>query len=424
MANKNSEWWKEKLNRSSFFFIALFLHVLVLAMVATVVIFKPNILSTPDFAKVYVPQSAPPPPPPQTQPVTPSVPTVSVAVTAAPIATLNAAAANFSITPPDLNAVVNPDVQNKVTPTQISVPKNNLTARLPAIRATVEKWRTPDNIRNSNNDVHNVVAKFPVYLAEYADGDWNCNNYKDNTTDHIDDNGTTTGGCLPNLVYQVGLWSQGNVKGQEVKVIAIDSPELLSDPPPYIFFTGHRDFHLTDAEIDNLQKYLQAGGAIWGDSAFAGDGSRFDVAFHREMKRVLPDADKNFEPLPMSHDIFTHSWFQIDHIPSGMNYRADPVQIINLDGKLAVIYTPNDYSDMMTMLLVAGVDPPKMDLWGTPGHPPTAAHALFTPWNFVYSAPYFYRNYEPNSVQDCYKLSMNILLHLLIRFDKDLQMAP
>src|SRR5208282_4050823 len=129
----------------------------------------------------------------------------------------------------------------------------------------------------------------------------------------------------------------------------IDSPALLTDPPPFIYFTGHKDFQLTDSEIENLRKYLQVGGAIWGDSALAGDGSRFDVAFHREMKRVLPDADKNFEPLPMTHDIFTKSWFPISKVPTGMNYRADPVQIINLDGKLAVIYTPNDYSDMMTM---------------------------------------------------------------------------
>jgi hypothetical protein len=61
---KSIEWWKEKLNRSSVFFIALFLHVVILAMVATLIIFEPKILTTPDFDKAYVPPSAPPPPPP------------------------------------------------------------------------------------------------------------------------------------------------------------------------------------------------------------------------------------------------------------------------------------------------------------------------------------------------------------------------
>ena len=33
------------------------------------------------------------------------------------------------------------------------------------------------------------------------------------------------------------------------------------------------------------------GGAIWGDNALPGWGSRFDVAFRREMKRVVPDIE-------------------------------------------------------------------------------------------------------------------------------------
>lgn len=414
MAVPNTQWWIERINRSSFFFIALFLHLIVFMMVATWVIFKPNILATPDFEKVYVPPGAPPPPPPQTTQVTVSVPTVAVPVSAPAIVSPNASA-SFNVPMPDLKVVVDPKVQPQMKPSTMTAPtSNNLAARLPGIAATLAHWRSRDNILNSDNDVHNVVAKFPVYLAEYADGDWNCNNY--NTPA-----GPLTAGCLPNLVYQIGLWSKGNLKGDVIKSIVISSPDLLSDPPPYIFFTGHRDFVLTDAEIENLRKYLQVGGAIWGDSAFAGDGSRFDVAFHREMKRVLPDADKNFEPLPLTHEIFTHSWFPISKAPSGMNYRADPVQIINLDGKLAVIYTPNDYSDMMTMLLKPGAEPAQMD-YGT--WPPTALHPLYTPINFQHSAAFFYRNYQPDSVEDDYKLSMNILAHLLIRFDKDLQLAP
>jgi hypothetical protein len=412
MAFKNMNQWKEKLNRSSFFFIALFLHVVVLAMVATIVIFRPTILSTPDFDKVLVPPGAPPPPPPVQQ-VTVAVPTVAVPVTAPAIVSDNAAP-SFTIPTPDLNAVANPNAQAAVKPSAVAAPsQNNLAARLPGIMATVSHWRTRDNILNSDNDVHNVVAKFPVFLAQYANGDWNCNNYG-----HGPD-GTILAGCLPNLVFQIGVWSKGNLRGDDVKYIAIDSPELLSNPPPYIFFTGHRDFTLTDAEIDNLRKYLQVGGCIWGDSAFAGTGSRFDVAFHREMKRVLPDADKNFETLPMSHDIFTKSWFLIDKIPTGMNYRNDPVEIINIDGKLAVIYTPNDYSDMMTMLLIAGSDPPQEDPWW----PSTPDHPLFSN-NRLFGDAFFFRNWTTTSCQDCFKLSMNIIAHLLIRFDKEMQLAP
>ena len=52
---------------------------------------------------------------------------------------------------------------------------------------------------------------------------------------------------------------------------------LLAKKPPFVFFTGHRDFKLNDKEIENLQKYLQLGGAVWGDSSLPGSRSRFDL---------------------------------------------------------------------------------------------------------------------------------------------------
>jgi len=104
---------------------------------------------------------------------------------------------------------------------------------------------------------------------------------------------------------------------------------------------------LTDQEVQNLSDYLQIGGCIWGDNALAGRGSRFDVAFRREMKRVVPDLDKNFEPVDLTYDIFTKSWYSISKVPQGMNYYAEPLEHLDIDGKLAILYTPNDYSDKM-----------------------------------------------------------------------------
>ena len=269
---------------------------------------------------------------------------------------------------------------------------------LPEVKKTVESWQSPGG-----------HMRFPIYLAKYADGDWDCNHYF-----HGKD---LTSGCLPNLLAKVDEWSHGDLKGKEIKVVALDSPELIQNPPPFVFFTGHKNFVLTQAEIINLRKYLQNGGAIWGDSAFSGNGSRFDVAFHREMKRVLPDPDLNFEPLPADHDIFTHARFQMDELPKGMNYHADPIECINLGGKLAVIYTPNDYSDMMTMLLLPGREERSAQM--APESNWTPEHPLFTPGNFSYHRDAYFRNYEPASAMSSYKLSMNILVHLLHRYDDD-----
>jgi hypothetical protein len=257
--------------------------------------------------------------------------------------------------------------------------------------------------------------KFPIYLAKYADGDWDCNNYFHD--------GQLTSGALPNLMAKIHEWSHGELDGRQIKVVALDSPEILSQPPPFIFFTGHRDFHLTPAEIANLRAYLQIGGAIWGDSAFAGDGSRFDVAFRREMKLVLPDADLQFQPLPADHPIFTtETRFQLNDIPPGMNRRADPIEAINLDGKLAVLYTPNDYSDMLTLLLQPGLDEneAQMDGWDHW----EANRPLYTNTFFVWHAATYFRNYAPGSAMPAYKLSMNILIHLLHRYDDELLLTP
>ena len=70
-------------------------------------------------------------------------------------------------------------------------------------------------------------------------------------------NGEITGGSLPNLLYAMSKWSQEKIKTNErkVKAIALDSPELLTARPPFIFLTGTRDFKLTEKEIENL-RYL------------------------------------------------------------------------------------------------------------------------------------------------------------------------
>ena len=404
--------WMEKANRSLFFFIALLFHLLLFLMVATLIIFQPPPQEKEPFQKTYVPAASLPPPPPQTSPQTVAVSPTAVPVTPAAITTTSAAA-SFSVPMPSLDTTVDPNMtQNMVQAVPPST--NGLTSRLTAIRTTVSTWRSADNIREAGGDVHNLVAKFPVYLAQYADGDWDCNNYFVN--DQL------VSGSLPDLVNKITEWSHKDLQGATIKSIAIDSPDLISSPPPYIFFTGHKDFHLTDAEVANLRKYLENGGAVWGDSAFAGDGSRFDVAFHREMKRVLPDPDIVFQDLPMDHQIFTKSWFPIDKTPLGMNYRQDPVQIMNLDGKLAVIYTPDDYSDMMTLALAPGRDESEATgngwSWYEPEHP------LYTPISFSDHAATFYRNYSPGPSMAVYKLSMNILAYLLIRFDDDLLLTP
>ena len=88
-------------------------------------------------------------------------------------------------------------------------------------------------------------------------------------------------GSLPNLLYLMSAWSKDKIKTnyKNVQAIKLDSDEIFSIKPPFIFLTGTRDFKLSDKEVENLQKYVRMGGCIWGDSSLPGLRSRFDMAF-------------------------------------------------------------------------------------------------------------------------------------------------
>jgi len=318
---------------------------------------------------------------------------------------------------PDITPATAPvDTTQKMETKPVTKPTNLSPERIAKIMKTeTENWgRTRENILDAGNDPHNVVAKFPVFLASYANGDWGCNIHL------IPETGKIDAGSLPNLVAKMNEWSHGHITGEVIPTpLNIGGPDLLDKKPPFIFFTGHKDFVLTDQEIQNLREYLQVGGAIWGDSALPGWGSRFDVAFRREMKRVVPDLDKNFEPVAMTNDIFTKSWWPITKIPEGMNYYAEPFEHLDIDGKLAILYTPNDYSDMLYMRILPGDT--KMQGW----YPDLKTKSpLITYEPFYVNRILFFRNFELPSCLLCDKIGMNIIGYLLVRFDKDMLLTP
>ncbi|MCE0522714.1 MAG: DUF4159 domain-containing protein [Methylacidiphilales bacterium] len=411
LAQMNTKPWTEKLSRSGYFFGAVLLHLIIFVMVATWVIFPAFHPPTEDFTKTYLPPTSPPPPPPPQQ--TLQVPTHTESTTTQAITAPTATPA-FDVPMPDITPQTTPVDVNQKMMTKVVAHTNGISSeRLASIAVTEQDWgRSRDNILESNGDPKNVVATFPVYLASYADGDWSCNV-------NMTPDGKIDTGSLPNLVAKIVEWSHNNIKAAVVpEPLVIGGPDLMTKRPPFIFFTGHKDFVLTDQEVSNLRDYLQVGGMIWGDNALAGRGSRFDVAFRREMKRVVPDLDKDFEPVAMDSPIFIKSWYPIDKIPTGMNYYAEPLEHLDIDGKLAILYTPNDYSDMMDMRLLPGDTTQQLPYSGMP------PHTLFTKWDFWAKHDIFYRNFDIPSCLAVQQLGMNIIGYTLVRFDQELLLAP
>lgn len=73
--------------------------------------------------------------------------------------------------------------------------------------------------------------------------------------------------------------------------VKFDRTELkLSDPrifdSPILYLTGHEDFRLQPAEINNLRDYLNKGGLLFAEACCG--RSAFDRAFRSEINKVLP----------------------------------------------------------------------------------------------------------------------------------------
>ncbi|MDD5677627.1 MAG: DUF4159 domain-containing protein [Kiritimatiellae bacterium] len=250
-----------------------------------------------------------------------------------------------------------------------------------------------------------VRAKFTIFQAKYLDGDWNCNP-----------------GALHNMMLQIRAWSKDRIDAQIVpEVLDIGTDKLFTLKPPFVYLTGHKNFRLADNEVKNLRDYLNVGGAIWADSALAGRRSRFDIAFRREMKRVLPDRD--FEIVPENHEMFD-IFFDNIGLPTGMNYYHEPIEMINIGGKLAVLYTLNGYGHFWE----ARLNKDGKIEWGRinvaeRGQKPNWQHVHGPHLGYPDSA-IIYRGITDESTRNIYKFGINVVVHLLTRYQRDFMFLP
>ena len=253
--------------------------------------------------------------------------------------------------------------------------------------------------------------EFTAYLAKYAGGDWDSTVWLDG--DHV------RGGSLHNLLYIISRLSHQKIHADPQPVpLDLSSNEIFEKKPPFIWFTGHRDFVLTDLEVVNLGEYLRSGGCIWGDSSLPGNRSRFDIAFRREMLRILPELNQKWEPLPATHPIYTNTYYtEIKGVVPGMNFYHEPIYgLKGFANEIAIIYTANDYGDMWQF----GLDENgKFDLSRDDKRRFVAINEPMWQRRNIY-----FRNVEPKALMDTYKFGTNIIIHLLTRWEAHVRFAP
>ncbi len=75
---------------------------------------------------------------------------------------------------------------------------------------------------------------------------------------------------------------------------------------PLVIMTGEGDFALSDAERENLRRYVQRGGFLLASAGCS--STEWDRSFRREMTKVFPD--EPLKPLDMAHPVF-HTVYEI-----------------------------------------------------------------------------------------------------------------
>ena len=254
--------------------------------------------------------------------------------------------------------------------------------------------------------------EFTAYLAKYAGGDWDSTVWLDGET--------VRGGSLHNLLYIMSRMSHKKIHANPEPIpLDLTSDEIFQKKPPFIWFTGHRDFVLTDQEVVNLGEYLRSGGCIWGDSSLPGQRSRFDIAFRREMLRLLPEVtNQKWEPLPATHPIYTNTYYsEIKGVVPGMNFYHEPIYgLKGFANEIAIIYTANDYGDMWQF----GIDEKgEFDLSRDEKRRFVAINEPM--WH---RRNLYFRNVETKPLMDTYKFGTNIIIHLLTRWEAHVRFAP
>ena len=103
---------------------------------------------------------------------------------------------------------------------------------------------------------------------------------------------------------------------------------------PFVFASGHGDMKFSDAEAQNLRRWLEAGGFLWVDDDFG-----MAPSFNREIAHILPG--REVVELPFSHALFREPYDFPRGLPKIHEHDGGPPRAFAafVDGRLAVLFT-------------------------------------------------------------------------------------
>jgi hypothetical protein len=134
-------------------------------------------------------------------------------------------------------------------------------------------------------------------------------------------------------------------------------PQLFDNP--LVFMHGRRNFQFTAAERKSLAKYLERGGFLFADSICA--SPQFTESLRNELKAIFPEL--KLSRLPPEHPLLTQEFggYDItsvtlrdpqsraagDPLKASLIKTAPYLEALEIDGRVAVIFSPYDISCAM-----------------------------------------------------------------------------
>ncbi len=136
---------------------------------------------------------------------------------------------------------------------------------------------------------------------------------------------------LPNLFRYIRENTKMNIYLEEE---VVEPGSALIFQYPMLYITGHGNIEFSQAEIENLRKYLYAGGFLLID-----DNYGLHNYAKREIKKLFPDVP--LVEIPFSHPIYHQHYEFPNGIPKIHEHDGKPAQAfgIFLDGRLALMLT-------------------------------------------------------------------------------------
>jgi len=157
---------------------------------------------------------------------------------------------------------------------------------------------------------------------------------------------------LRNLIAALRQRTGLTIAGDDAAVVEPGSAALFDYP--FVFAAGHGNFRLSDAELPNVRRWLDAGGFLWVDDDYG-----IAPSFRREMKRLFPDAE--LVEIPYDHPVF-HQLYEFPHgLPKIHEHDGGPARGYGIveGGRLCVFFSFDcDLGDGLEDVEIHG-DPPE-----------------------------------------------------------------